>query len=124
MPKRIQRQRAAGWQMPAGAVYVGRPAKWGNPYLLGPVGTSFPSLSDRQVAQYVVNCFKELAECGRGVVARGARLSSPEHEEVTYPSIEEIRAELAGRDLACWCALDKPCHADVLLKVAAGGGAW
>lgn len=30
-PKRIQRQRRAGWRMPEGAVYVGRPTKWGNP---------------------------------------------------------------------------------------------
>jgi hypothetical protein len=26
--------------------------------------------------------------------------------------------ELRGRDLACWCPLDEPCHADVLLEVA------
>jgi hypothetical protein len=35
-----------------------------------------------------------------------------------YPSLDEIRAELAGRDLACWCPLDQPCHADVLLELA------
>jgi Domain of unknown function (DUF4326) len=28
------------------------------------------------------------------------------------------REELAGKDLACWCPLDQPCHADVLLEVA------
>ncbi len=27
--------------------------------------------------------------------------------------------ELVGKDLACWCALDAPCHADGLLKYAA-----
>jgi Domain of unknown function (DUF4326) len=27
-------------------------------------------------------------------------------------------AELAGRDLACWCPLNQPCHADVLLELA------
>ena len=27
-------------------------------------------------------------------------------------------AELRGRDLACWCPLDQPCHADVLLELA------
>lgn len=32
-----------------------------------------------------------------------------------------IRRELAGRDLACFCSLDEPCHADILLRVAAGG---
>lgn len=31
MPERIQRSRAAGWRMPPGAVYVGRPTRWGNP---------------------------------------------------------------------------------------------
>lgn len=31
---------------------------------------------------------------------------------------EQIRAELAGHDLACWCPLDQPCHADVLLRLA------
>lgn len=30
MPKRIQRERRKGWRMPEGAIYVGRPTKWGN----------------------------------------------------------------------------------------------
>ena len=32
MPKRIQRHRTKGWRMPEGAIYVGRPTIWGNPY--------------------------------------------------------------------------------------------
>jgi hypothetical protein len=24
---------------------------------------------------------------------------------------------LRGHDLACWCALDQPCHADILLEL-------
>lgn len=35
MPKRIQRKRTKGWKMPAGAIYVGRPTRWGNPYSIG-----------------------------------------------------------------------------------------
>jgi len=31
---------------------------------------------------------------------------------------DDVRRELAGRDLCCWCPLDEPCHADVLLDVA------
>jgi hypothetical protein len=27
-------------------------------------------------------------------------------------------ATLRGKNLACWCALDQPCHADVLLELA------
>ena len=34
------------------------------------------------------------------------------------PRTDEVRAELAGRDLCCWCPLDQPCHADVLLELA------
>jgi len=32
--------------------------------------------------------------------------------------VEAIRSALAGKDLACWCPLDQPCHADVLLEIA------
>ena len=33
-------------------------------------------------------------------------------------SVDDVREHLRGRDLACWCPLDEPCHADVLLAVA------
>lgn len=36
----------------------------------------------------------------------------------TPPTAEEIRAHLRGKNLACWCALDAPCHADVLIEIA------
>ncbi len=36
------------------------------------------------------------------------------------PTVEMIRAELAGHDLSCWCPLDSPCHGDVLLELCAG----
>jgi hypothetical protein len=28
-------------------------------------------------------------------------------------------SELRGRDVACWCAIGSPCHADTLLELAA-----
>ena len=33
-------------------------------------------------------------------------------------TVEDVRRELHGRDLACYCPLDEACHADVLLAVA------
>ena len=33
-------------------------------------------------------------------------------------SVADVRRELRGRDLACYCALNEPCHADVLLEIA------
>ncbi|QNJ30311.1 hypothetical protein SynA1524_02649 [Synechococcus sp. A15-24] len=31
---------------------------------------------------------------------------------------EQVRQELKGKDLACWCSEDKPCHADLLIQIA------
>lgn len=33
-------------------------------------------------------------------------------------SAKEIKREFKGKNLACWCPLDQPCHADILLKIA------
>jgi hypothetical protein len=30
----------------------------------------------------------------------------------------DLFADLRGHDLVCWCPLDQPCHADVLLDLA------
>jgi len=90
MPNRIQRKRSKGWRMPAGALYVGRPSKWGNPFHVGPDCD----------AEDVVNAYEWwIREQG------GRRLLADLHE-------------LRGKDLACWCPLDEPCHADVLLRLA------
>ena len=83
--KRIQRRRAKGWRMPPGAVYVGRPSRWGNPC---------DTVEDFRYMLQV----NQLERC----------------------SVEDVRSQLRGRDLACWCPLDRPCHADVLLEVANG----
>jgi len=36
---------------------------------------------------------------------------SPIYQDAAY-------IELRGKNLACFCKLDQPCHADVLLKIA------
>ena len=93
MPVRIQRQRTKGWKVPEGAVYVGRPTVFGNPYKVGDpyvLGTIADSA-------FAVRLFQTYARIG-------IRLG-------------DIRS-LRGKDLCCWCPLDQPCHADVLLELA------
>ena len=51
-------------------------------------------------------------------VARFRSMMEGDYDAAQYPSREEIRAQLAGHDLACWCPLEGPCHADVLLEIA------
>lgn len=119
-PKRVQRMRTKGWRMPEGAVYVGRPTKWGNPYLV-----PFVSL-ERSLALF--------ENSATGVWSGGEFYTHESDEFVSFVyrmhtawtrrmdghPLEAIRTELAGRDLACWCPLDQPCHADVLLELANG----
>ena len=95
MPQRIQRKRIKGWRMPANAVYVGRPTKWGNPYYLGSLGKPGGELGMSQVIE------KYSYYIRHGMADGSFDLS-----------------ELRGKDLACWCPLDQPCHADVLLELA------
>ena len=109
-PQRIQRKRTKGWRMPEGAVYVGRGTKWGNPYRVGAPSAywSGPGLSSPMRpnpvplmdAEHVVGLYRNMVETNNAAFERG-----------------EV-AELAGKDLACWCPLDQPCHADVLLELA------
>ena len=109
MPNRIQRQRTQGWRMPAGAIYVGRPSVWGNPWTVQECGTA---------AEAVRRFRDDLMPCLYSDNALGDRLGLP----YPYPPIEDvIRERLAGHDLVCWCPLDSPCHADVLLALANGG---
>ncbi len=102
MPKRIQRKRTKGWRMPTGAIYVGRPTKWGNPCKVG----MFKGYD-------AANAVRDY----RLWIAREHSVRSYEGVFGKPPSAAEI-AELRGKDLACWCPLDQPCHADVLLELA------
>jgi hypothetical protein len=98
MPKRIQRKRTKGWRMPAGAVYVGRPSRYGNPFSVYAGDRAWPVRIYRLWVHYPDSVYLPPG------------LPDP-------PTQQEVDA-LRGQDLACWCPLDQPCHADVLLEIA------
>jgi hypothetical protein len=91
VPKRIQLRRTRGWRKPAGAVVVSRPSTWGNPFRVG---------VDGDAAQCVAAYRRALLAGELGV------------------TVADVRRELGGRDLACWCPPRAPCHGDVLLELA------
>lgn len=103
MPKRVQmHRRKGGWRKDhPDAVIVARPSKWGNEFVVGErVMTrrgGHTLIKDRQMA---VDLFRHKWSMWRG----------------SYSA--EMIHELRGKDLACWCPLDQPCHADVLLELA------
>jgi hypothetical protein len=102
-PVRVQSKRTKGWRMPANTTYVGRPGRWGNPFAAGKPG---PLGCEPIDAEGAVGFFRMMLRDSELRAAAG------------YPSQDEIRRELRGRNQACWCPLGQPCHADVLLEVA------
>ena len=95
--KRIQRQRTKGWRMPANTVYVGRGSRWGNPFRVGRWFAFVP---------------------GHNVTDNAHAVELYREDFMPYAMRRpDFLAPLEGKDLACWCPLDQPCHADVLLEM-------
>ena len=106
-PIRVQLSRKKGWRMPENTVKVTRPGKWGNPFRIGRAMN----------ARIAVACFRAMLEDDGGYIP--VVLPWPKGKVPTAcTTIEDVRAELRGKNLACWCPLDRPCHADVLLELA------
>lgn len=117
-PRRIQRSREKGWRMPPNTVYVGRGSRWGNPWRVmqtrngewwceipGPRGRRGPFGSREIATQAAVDSYRMMIE-------------QPLSGAVQLDFAPEQIARLRGKNLACWCRLDQPCHADVLLELA------
>lgn len=94
-PVRVQLSRRRGWRMPPNTIKVCRPGKFGNPFVVGADGTA--------------------AEC----VEKFARDIYHPNGRVGFEA-DDV-ATLRGKNLACWCKLGAPCHADVLLELANKG---
>ncbi len=114
-PVRLRLSRAKGFDLQKysrsvngrEAVVVSRPGPWGNPFVVHPHHKpgrrwgideyfSVPTVED------AVECFREM------LAMKGARAEA----------VRSDLPKLLGKNLACWCALDAPCHADVLLELA------
>lgn len=89
MPQRFQRSRRAGARLPSGVIVVSRPTRWGNPH---PLSLGRPEAVRRYRDDLI-----------------GGRLRI---------TVDDAKRELRGHDLACYCPLDQPCHADVLIELA------
>jgi len=114
MPERIQRKRTAGWRMPAEAVYVGRPSKWGNPFRAG-VPFCGPTLRTLHTPDQLVAQFRAWITADELNPLMWDRHLITAHVALKAGLRWGL---LTGKDLACWCPEGQPCHADVLLEIA------
>jgi hypothetical protein len=116
VPKRIQLSRKKGWRLPANAVNVARPTIFGNPFI-------HPDAA-QAVEAYRLHCSKQGTK-SFSLEPGGLQFAPRIHQHSTHWAWSEWLHEegldkIRGKDLACWCPLDAPCHADVLLELANG----
>lgn len=121
-PVRIQLSRAKGWRMPANTVKVDRSTRYGNPVTCTPHGCDTKPCGCCEPFRCCVKVFREYVVSG--LEGRGSRTGSfviGLDGIEGYPRRAKLIAglpALRGKNLACWCKLDAPCHADVLLELA------
>jgi hypothetical protein len=89
-PVRVQLSRKKGYRIPENTVVVSRPSKWGNPFK--------PGIDAPDVAGTVQLFIKYI--------------NTHKHFK------QQVKEELKGKNLACWCKPGDSCHADVLLRIA------
>ena len=114
-PQRMQLSRHKGFNLQAAsqalngwpAKRVTRPGRWGNPFTIEETAKRYGLDHDAAQAKAVALCGQWL----RGTLDKKLSPHAP-------PSRAEIRAELKGHNLACWCRPGTPCHSEVLIEIA------
>lgn len=113
-PLRMRLSRRKGFDLQAqsrsinglDAVNCARPHLFGNPFIanpnMKPGRRQGPTYFFVETIEEAVETFREFMTC-EGASADAFRAALP---------------ELRGKNLACWCKLGDPCHADVLLELA------
>lgn len=120
MPRRLQLSRRAGFDLQVAsialnglpAVNVARPGPFGNPFAIG----------DRYQVTPATGCLalRHASVTGGPIVTVDQALAVALYRDFLHRYPRADLAELAGKNLACWCKADEPCHADVLLEAANG----
>lgn len=111
--QRVQRQRTKGWRMPENTVYVGRPGKFSNPFA--------PAIIPRWATasrEYAVEDFRRWLFHLHGTRMMNGKIVCWCFRHGDRQAVLDGIPSLRGKNLACWCPLDQPCHADVLLELA------
>lgn len=119
MPERIQLSRAPGFNLQAfsqalnglPAMVVARPSPWGNPHRVWHDGGRWLVTSHGCEHHAVV-------DRAEGIAVAVARHKADCLRSIRFYGSATALLQLRGKNLACWCRLGAPCHADVLLQLA------
>ncbi len=113
LPARITLSRAKGWRLQdvaPGAVKVDRTTIWGNPFTIQDAREAGYKGDDAALADMCVRSFEQWLQ-------RPHFWTGPESER-RRAAILSALPTLRGKPLACWCKPGRPCHADILLRLA------
>lgn len=121
MPERIQLSRGKGWRMPPNSAKVDRSTILGNPFPVDVYGQQ--GAVDKHArwmrGQMSTREMSQSSRCDRW----SDPLSQVSLVALRKWSLDHL-SKLRGKNLACWCPLDQPCHADVLLELANKEPEW
>jgi hypothetical protein len=116
IPFRVQRKRTKGYKMPANTKSVTRPHKFGNPYKIGMHNVW--DIKDRETGKSLKDILVAKNGENKYHTIEDTLLAYREKIKASGAMQQIIKRELAGKNLACFCPLSSPCHADILLEVA------
>lgn len=133
-PIRVQLSRQKGWKMPPNTIKVDRSGKgvFGNPWIVGnpaqvDLGWMVGHMAKPLDAEWAVGAFRWwLADGYLGTSMLPAalnslgRINARSHLRDRREAILRALPQLRGHNLACWCKIGAPCHADVLLEMLNG----
>lgn len=118
-PVRIQRKRTKGWKMPPNTVVVDRTTGFGNPF---PVSKGKSIHMGETSDKWSVGTWDGPALWFRDSKSEATKLAVDAFRTwIEHPAQAGLMTKakkLRGKNLACFCALGQPCHADVLLEIA------
>lgn len=130
-PRRVQLRRTKGWRMPENTVSVARPGPFGNParvVLDEIMGSGEEDENGDEILEGPWACLisrEGHAKAGWWFATKAEAVAKAVNyyqylmtQSPGRASRQEQAATLRGKNLACWCPLDQPCHADVLLEIA------
>jgi|SRR3989304_1812230 len=120
--KRIQRKRTKGFKTPENTIYVGRPTKWGNPFI-DISDIVYVDASHRRTILSKWVYYGTVSETGGAAkLYRDMIMDLNSHEVETeiynkFKLIRDTHRDLEGKNLSCFCSTSIPCHADTLLEL-------
>lgn len=81
---------------------------------------SITFLTKEEAIKTSIKLFKELIEKNTKILKFNEFKNLKEYTKFYNKNINSllIKDELKGKNLACWCPCDSPCHCDVLLEIA------